>query len=336
MTNNYGVTLVLRFNMIQPGLERREMASRYQAFVDMAGHGDAHGIDVVSLEEHHGADNGWSPSPLVSAGLIFGRTKRIGVSISALLVPLHDPLRIAEDIAVLDLASGGRMVTIGGLGYRPSEYAAHGKDWASRGALMDECVETLLKAWTGEPFSYRDATVRVTPIPLSQPHPIFMLGGTSKAAVRRAARFGLPFMAAANTPELAPYYAQQCHLHGTHGFFLMPSAETQMVHVSEDPDRTWAELGHHFLHEATTYAGWQTPDIRSAVHSRARTAEDLRNEGIYRVLTPDECAEQIKALGPAGSFLMHPLCGGMPIDEGWRSLDLFTTVVLPAVKTPSG
>ena len=77
------------------------------------------------------------------------------MSISALLVPLHDPLRIAEDIAVLDLMSGGRLLIIGGMGYRPEEYAAHGKDWTNRGKLMDECVDALLKAWTGEPFEYR-------------------------------------------------------------------------------------------------------------------------------------------------------------------------------------
>ena len=66
-------------------------------------------------------------------------------AVSALLIPLHDPLRIAEDIAVLDLLSGGRLSVIGGIGYRPEEYAAHGKDWKNRGKLMDECVDTLLK-----------------------------------------------------------------------------------------------------------------------------------------------------------------------------------------------
>ena len=109
---------VVRFNCIQPGLEPNEMATRYQAFVDMAGYADEHGLQAISLEEHHGAESGWSPSPLVMAGLVFGRTKRIMATINALLVPLHDPLRIAEDIAVLDLASGGRLVVTGGIGYR--------------------------------------------------------------------------------------------------------------------------------------------------------------------------------------------------------------------------
>ena len=118
-----------RFNCIQPGLEPNEMSARYQAFVEMAGYAEANGFAMLTLEEHHGAENGWSPSPLIMAGLIFGQTKQIGVNISALLLPLHDPIRVAEDIAVLDNASGGRLTVILGIGYRPSEYAAHGKDW---------------------------------------------------------------------------------------------------------------------------------------------------------------------------------------------------------------
>ena len=112
------VMSMARFNCVQPGAQPDEMSARYQAFVEMAGYADEHGFAMVTLEEHHGADNGWSPSPLVMAGLVFGRTKSIGISLSALLLPLHDPLRIAEDLAVLDLASGGRMTTIVGLGYR--------------------------------------------------------------------------------------------------------------------------------------------------------------------------------------------------------------------------
>lgn len=137
---------VLRFNCIQPGLEPKELSERYRAFVDMAALGDQQGFAIVNLEEHHGADNGWSPSPLVMAGMVVARTTRIGINFGALLLPLHDPIRVAEDLAVLDLTSGGRVMTTVGLGYRPSEYHLHRKDWAGRGKLMDHCVDTLLKA----------------------------------------------------------------------------------------------------------------------------------------------------------------------------------------------
>lgn len=320
------VMSMARFNCVQPGVEPNEMAARYQAFVEMARYADEHGFAMITLEEHHGAENGWSPSPLVMAGLVFGATKTIGISLSALLLPLHDPLRIAEDLAVLDLASGGRMTTIVGIGYRPSEYAAHGKDWSARGALMDEGIDTLLKAWTGEPFEYRGTTVRVTPRPVTQPHPMLLVGGTSKPAARRAARFGLPMFPAAHLPEIEAYYYEQCAEHGTQGFCMMPSADTAMVHVAEDPDRVWAELGSHFLHEASTYSSWQTPDIRSAVHSHAKSVDDLRAEGIYQVLTPEECAARA---AETGAINLHPLVGGMPIDAGWESLRLYSEQVLP-------
>ena len=105
-------TTLLRFNCVQPGLEPNEMHQRYNAMLDMAQALDELGGGMLSLEEHHGAFNGWSPSPLIMAGAIFGRTKNISISISALLVPLHDPLRIAEDIAVLDLISGGKLTAV--------------------------------------------------------------------------------------------------------------------------------------------------------------------------------------------------------------------------------
>jgi alkanesulfonate monooxygenase SsuD/methylene tetrahydromethanopterin reductase-like flavin-dependent oxidoreductase (luciferase family) len=322
------VMSIARFNCVQPGVEPEEMAKRYQAFVDMAEYADQHGFAMVTLEEHHGAENGWSPSPLVMAGLVFGRCKNIGISLSALLVPLHDPLRIAEDLAVLDLASGGRMTTIAGIGYRPEEYAAHGKDWSKRGALMDECIDTILKAWTGEPFEYRGTTVRVTPVPVTKPHPMLLIGGTSKVAARRAARFGLPMFPAAHMPELEAYYYEQCKEHGTQGFCMMPGADTVMTHIAEDPDKCWAELGDHFFHEASTYHSWQTPDIKSAVHSYATNVDELRAEGIYQVLTPDECVERAKETGSVG---LHPLVGGMPIDAGWDSIRLYCEQVLPKV-----
>src|SRR5215203_6583914 len=96
---------VVRFNCIQPGLEPTEMAARYQAFVDMAAYADAHGLQAISLEEHHGAENGWSPSPLIMAGLVFGRTTRIMATLNALLAPLHDPPPLARASTAMSSAS---------------------------------------------------------------------------------------------------------------------------------------------------------------------------------------------------------------------------------------
>jgi alkanesulfonate monooxygenase SsuD/methylene tetrahydromethanopterin reductase-like flavin-dependent oxidoreductase (luciferase family) len=320
-----------RFNLVDPNQDPELLAGRYQAMLEMASYCDDKGFLGFSVEEHHGADNGWSPTPLLNAGMITARTTNLSVTIMALLLPLHDPIRVAEDLSVLDLASGGRVMTVLGLGYRPSEYAAHRKDWAGRGKLMDECVETLLNAWSGEPFQYHGETVQVTPPSLTRPHPMVGIGGTSKISARRAARFGLPFFPSNHLPELEAYYYEKCAEAGTEGLCVMPPPNVHQILIAEDPDRAWAELGHHFLHEAATYAGWQTPDVHSIMHSHAATAEALREEGIYQILSPAECVAMAADAEGEAMFSHHPLCGGMPIERGWESLQLYVEKVLPSL-----
>ncbi|WP_137993117.1 LLM class flavin-dependent oxidoreductase [Streptomyces vilmorinianum] len=315
---------VVRFNLVDPHPTPESLSERYRAALAMAAYADEHGIDTVQTEEHHGVADNWLPSPFAFAGAVFGATQRIAVTVSAIIGPLHDPLRLAEEIAVLDLLSGGRLVTVAGIGYRPEEYEERGVDWGRRGKLQDLLLETLLRAWTGEPFTYEGRTVRITPRPFTQPHPLLLVGGSSRAAARRAARLGLPFFPSAHLPELETYYRQQCEAFGTEGWTMMPAEKTPLLHLSEDPERSWELYGEHFLHEARTYASWQSKDIRSAVRSAATTVAELRAEGVYRIVTPDECV----ALG-LESLVLHPLCGGMPVDEAWRSLRLLGETVLP-------
>ncbi|MGP3948325.1 LLM class flavin-dependent oxidoreductase [Streptomyces sp. 7N604] len=321
---------VVRFNLVDPAATPATLSERYRAAVEMAAYADDRGITTVQTEEHHGADNAWLPSPLVFAGAVLGATRRISVTVSALIAPLYDPLRLAEELAVLDLTSGGRLVTVAGIGYRPEEYAMLGRDWLRRGRLQDETLETLLKAWTGEPFEHQGRRVRVTPRPYTRPHPLLLVGGSSKAAARRAARLGLPFFPSAHLPELEAYFHACREEFGTEGWCMMPPAQTPLLHISEDPERAWALYGEHLLHEARTYASWQTgAAIHSNVRSRAHGVAELRREGVYRILTPEECVEFASSADGGGSLVMHPLCGGMPVDEGWRSLHLFGEKVLP-------
>ena len=101
-----------------------------------------------------------------------------------------------------------------------------------------------------------------------------------------------------------------------------------MVHVVDDPDKAWAELGQHFWLEASTYDSWQTPDQTSAVHSHATNVEELRAEGIYQFLSPEQAIDRIRE---TGALALHPLVGGMPIDSAWQSLELTVDKVLPAI-----
>ncbi|OYP15151.1 LLM class flavin-dependent oxidoreductase [Streptomyces sp. FBKL.4005] len=317
---------VVRFNLVAPGASPAALSARYRAALEMAAYADGHGITTVQTEEHHGTENNWLPSPFAFAGAVFGATRRIAVTVSAVIGPLHDPLRLAEDIAVLDLLSGGRLVTVAGIGYRPEEYDLFGVDWRRRGRIQDELLETLLKAWSGEEFVHRGRRVRLTPRPYTDPHPLLLVGGSSRAAARRAARLGLPFFPSAHLPELEAYYKEKLTEYGTEGWTMMPAAETPLLHLAEDPDRAWAEYGGHFLHEARTYASWQSDGIRSAVRSAATSVAELRAEGVYRVLTPEQCVAQ-----GLDSLVLHPLVGGMPVEEGWRSLRLFAERVVPAL-----
>jgi alkanesulfonate monooxygenase SsuD/methylene tetrahydromethanopterin reductase-like flavin-dependent oxidoreductase (luciferase family) len=321
------MTNVIRFNLTLPGLDPADMAARYRAALEMAELADRSGFHSISIDEHHGADDGWMPSPMLLAAMMAARTERILIHLQALLLPLHDPLRVAEDLIALDLASGGRTKVTLGLGYRPSEYLAHDKDWDHRGALMDQCVTDLLAAWRGQPVARNGSTVRVTPRPL-RADPPFLIGGSSPASARRAAQFGLPLGPPASLPDLEAEYRRRCAEYGVEPVVDAPPPHVCLLFVSEDPDRAWRDIGSHLLEEATTYASWQTPDIQSSVHSHSFTPDDLRAEGIYQILTPDQVVAQAKEHGDGISFVLHPLCGGMPIDAAWECMHLFVDGVL--------
>jgi len=134
------------------------------------------------------------------AGAIAARTQALEISV-VLVLPLHDPIRVAEDAAVVDHLSHGRLDIVLVNGYVPSEFEAFGKSMSDRVKLTTEAVATLRQAWTGEPFQHRGRTVRVTPRPFQQPGPPLWLGGSSDGAARRAARIADAFL-----PTLPQYW----------------------------------------------------------------------------------------------------------------------------------
>lgn len=305
-----------------------EMSARYRAGIDLSSFVDKHGFDGVTLEEHHSNAVGWSPTPLLNAAAILAVTDNITLSIAALVLPLYDPVRVAEDLAVLDLMSQGRVSITAGLGYRREEYVAVGKNWNRRGKIFDNTLDVMMRAWTGEPFDYLGSKVQVTPMPFTRPHPTMFMGGSSRAAARRAARLGLPLQLPCRNPEVEDLYQSECDRLGVAAFCIAPD-NVSMVHVVEDPDRAWAELGWHFMLEAEIYSSWQPPGQTSAVHSHASTLEELRSEGIYQFLTPDEAIQRATS---TGVLILHPLVGGMPIEEAWSSVELVAEQVMPALQ----
>ncbi len=322
----------LRLNMTGLQPDPRDEAKRYRAALDMAAYVDAHGFDAVALEEHHGAGNGWLPSPLTMAAAIAARTQRVRISVTALLVTLYDPVRLAEDIAVLDLISDGRFSFVAGSGYRPEEYHALGKDWSARGRLMDEVIATLLEAWRGEPFDYKGRRIRVTPVPQSRPHPLFFVGGMSTVAARRAARFGLPFYPPFEDPALEQVYREALEHHGTRGFVAHPGAGNTMLFVDPEPEQAWERLGPYFLREMQEYDSWKLEGVRRPSEGSTATIDDVRRSGRFAIVT---AAEARALLGDGGKHnaVLHPLVGGVPLEAAWASLRRFVEQVLqPARK----
>src|SRR2546422_948268 len=116
----------LRYDLRAPAFSPATHAELYAACLDQCAWADERGLDFVVLSEHHGVDDGYLPAPLTLAAAVAGRTRRIQISIAAVLVPLHDPVRLAEQLVVLDLASGSRVSLVAGLRYRPQEFPMAG------------------------------------------------------------------------------------------------------------------------------------------------------------------------------------------------------------------
>jgi alkanesulfonate monooxygenase SsuD/methylene tetrahydromethanopterin reductase-like flavin-dependent oxidoreductase (luciferase family) len=327
---------VIRFDTRQPDRSPSEISSAFGTILDMSSWAESKGFGALVLSEHHGTDDSYLPSPLVLAAACAARTRKIPITIAALLVPLHDPLRLAEDIAVVDQISGGRLSIVAGLGYREVEYEMFGREWKGRGRRLDECLDAMLAAWTGEPFTYEGRTVQVTPRPVQQPHPNLFVGGSGPAAARRAARLGLGFYPSVADDELIRLYRDECERLGTRAGHTITPTGPGTLFCSEDPDRTWAEIGPHLLHDAMAYNSWQPKGQRSHVKSVSTDLEALRAEGIYQILTPDECVALAGEMGRGGAFTHHPLCGGTPADIGWASLELYADKVLPALLSSRG
>jgi alkanesulfonate monooxygenase SsuD/methylene tetrahydromethanopterin reductase-like flavin-dependent oxidoreductase (luciferase family) len=305
----------------------------YRAAIEQCRWADELGFDFVTLSEHHGSEDGYCPSPIVLGAAIASATRSMRIQLMAYVVTLHHPLRAAEDLAVLDLVSGGRLLVCLGAGYRESEFEMFGRDVHGRAAAMERIVPLLKQAWTGEPFDYEGIEVRVTPRPVQQPHPPLFLGGQTAAAARRAARLADGFMpSVADESVREAYHAERERLGLPPGLVFGGAGGPLFLHVADDPEQAWAKIAPHALHETNSYLEWngQGPDN---VYSALTDAGSLRASGSYAVVTPQECIEMAQAKGPMDALLFHPLMGGLDPDLAWRSLELFAAKVLPVIRT---
>jgi alkanesulfonate monooxygenase SsuD/methylene tetrahydromethanopterin reductase-like flavin-dependent oxidoreductase (luciferase family) len=247
-------------------------------------------------------------------------TQEMAILLAAVPLPLWDPVRLAEEISVLDLISGGRVSYAFGVGHREEEYTHFGIDMSARGQLADEYLRVLIALVHGESIEFRGRQVRVTPRCASPNGPPMMIAGGSKAAVRRAATHGLGFISQVDRPELRTYYEAQCRAMGNvPGFMQFPVPDSPTaVFVADNVDQAWEQLGPHLLHDAAMAASYRHGDDSVASITRATTVAELRVAGgPYRILTPTAATEFVRA---GSSLPLHPLCGGIEPDVAWRYL----------------
>jgi probable F420-dependent oxidoreductase len=179
----------------------------YESALACALAAEEQGYDWINVTEHHVAADGYLPALFVLLAAMAARTERIRLSTGMLILTLHNPLRIAEEAAVLDIISGGRLTLGVAAGYREVEFQAMQVDYHTRGKRFVESLELMRLAWTGQPFTFTGKIfdlpeLVVRPVPIQRPGIPLWLGGTTEVALRRVVRRGAPVFPGA-TDEIA-------------------------------------------------------------------------------------------------------------------------------------
>jgi alkanesulfonate monooxygenase SsuD/methylene tetrahydromethanopterin reductase-like flavin-dependent oxidoreductase (luciferase family) len=304
---------------------------------------EACGLDELWLTEHHFAEDGYCPALMPVAAAIAARTSRIRIGTKVMLMPFHDPVRLAEDAAVVDTISGGRLDLGLAAGYRVEEFAGFGIPHGERAARTREGLELLRLALAGEPFSFEGRFGRydgahVVPPPVQRPLPLWV-GGRSEAALRRAAREGHHLQLADFDAELGArdhaVYVEALREHGRDpADFEVASVAT--VFVDEDGARARRLAAPHARYQQEQYKRWfaAAGDRAGASADPAAAADpDALPPGCLAG-TPEQVTEQILAAHervPFTHFSFWTLLPGMRLDVARRSLELFAERVLPAL-----
>lgn len=310
-------------------------AGFYHEMIELAVRAEQLGYDSAWVAEHHFAHYGLCPAPPVLLAAIAQKTERIKIGPAVCVLPFHDPVKVAEEYAVLDVISGGRLDFGVGRGYLAHEYAGHQIDREESQARFDEALEIIELAWSGKPFQYEGRFHRYPPIalntlPVQQPHPpiaIAALSPTSYARIgARAGRLmSVPYILEDITilKDLVTDYA---------------SAATPMKTTSDNPRVT---IVLH-IHVAPTQAEAEQrahPYITRYCETRAvgntKTFEQLMQQRLIAVGDPQHVTDLLQQV--AGYGVDRILClmnfGGMPLSLVVESLTLTAQEVMPQLAT---
>jgi len=298
------------------------------------------GFDSCFFGEHHQDKDGFLPSPLIVATAVAARTRTLRVGTSVILLPLHHPVHLAEDVITLDLVSKGRVVLGVGIGYQPADFQAFAVPMEDRLARFEESVEILRLCWAGETFSFRGkhyvlSDVQVTPRPFQKPGPPLWIGASVPAAARRAGRIadglvGTPSTSIDNATMLATIYKDAAREAGR------PAQVIQMRDAWVAATRAEADAvyGPHVMTAYKYYFDNRLAEFRNLPRGTPFTLENLAPDRLV-LGDPETCVREFhrwsKATG-AGYFLLrlrHAHSGGPPHEKIMEAIRLFGERVLP-------
>jgi alkanesulfonate monooxygenase SsuD/methylene tetrahydromethanopterin reductase-like flavin-dependent oxidoreductase (luciferase family) len=235
----------------------------------------------------------------------------------------------------LDVISNGRLDFGVGLGYRPPEYAGYGLDLKTRGARADEALQIIRRLWQGDTVTFHGKHFNIdgaclTPRPVQRPNPPIWVGGFSRAAARRAARYGDGYIGPTNRAVYEMYLAElrqadkdatQARVMGG-GLWLV---------VAEDPDRTFAHYAPHLLYWFNSYAKW-FEGTDTSPWPMLNDAQELRTRGLVNIVTPEAAVALIKqqtAAVPVEMFTFMLSPPGVKLSQVAPHLELFANKVMP-------
>ncbi len=333
------------YTMQSPPHKPRPHKELYAEMLEEISTADQMGFDSAWLSEHHFVGDGYCPSLLLTAAAIAAKTKNIRIGTGVLLLPLHDPLRVAEDAAVADLISGGRLILGIGLGYRKEEFDGFGRSLKQRRGRMEEGIEILTKSWGDEPFSldgkyYKLENINIMPKPVQKPIPIWV-GAFTEPAIRRAARIGAPLYIPAIGVIPIVKYLFDLHSSLLNEYGRNPDDYekplVREIYISEkSADDAWEQIKEHVTYTAKGYASWG-----SMVDTEGNLLSDPDDPILYDIAraqsiigTPEECIETIKQYQdelPIDNLICRFKFPGISHEEAMRSMKLFVEKVLPNV-----
>ncbi len=299
------------------------------------------GFDSAWLEEHHGVHNHYWPSPLVALAGIATRTERILLGTDIIVLPFYHPVRIAEDVAMLDSMSQGRFILGAAIGYRPEEFALYQVGMEKRGAAYAEAIALIRQLWTQAAVTfqgkhYQVESGKIEPRP-DNPPPIW-LGGWGDLSLKRAATLGdawVPGPTAGLDKLLAAQAVYRAGLQAAgKDSHAVPTPLTREVVIGETDEQACEMAERHLLinYRDEYGGGWEHPLIGKEDAAPVNQLSSLSNDR-FIIGSPETCIRQIQRF--VDTFgVDHLICrlyfAGMPHDYLMRELELIARYVIPA------